>query len=115
MFASARGRHACVGLLLKTNTDVNRTDKHGLKALMLSARNGHDKCLELIQNKDCDLKQVTSNGFDALMLATTNGHGTCVEILLDICKRSLWKPSVDISYPDVFSIIQSYFFVVEGH
>ena len=68
-YASQRGHHKCIGLLIKAGANVNREMRNGATNLILAAENGHKECVNLLIKGGVDVNRQSGYGLAALILA----------------------------------------------
>ena len=81
-WASLRGKHACVKLLIDAGADLNVRNSEGDTALILASCAGKPECVKLLIDAGADLNARTKKGKTALHFASRLGYTECVQLLV---------------------------------
>lgn len=71
-----------VGILLKSNADVDKQDREGTTALHLATLSGSDHIVDILLKSNADVEMENGEGWTALHTAAMLGHDHIVDILL---------------------------------
>ncbi|XP_062498833.1 poly [ADP-ribose] polymerase tankyrase-1-like isoform X2 [Corticium candelabrum] len=83
MQACLNGNKEMVELLLRSGSDVNKTDKGGWTALHHAANDNLSKVVPILLENGCDMNKKDNIGWTTLHYAAIDNHSNVVRILLE--------------------------------